>query len=91
MLDFTRVKPGERDAADAALAADGGAAATAAAARTFDPGEGLPAPARPTAAPTADRLAAVRAAIAGAATLEEVARLEAALAGGEGDDGMDEG
>ena len=88
MLDFTRVKPGERDAADAAFAGDG--AAAAAAAKTFTPGDGLPGPAKPTAAPTADRLAAVRAAIAGAATLEEVARLEAALAGGDGD-GMDEG
>lgn len=84
MVDFTRVKPGERKAADAALEADGGASA---AAKTFDPGEGLPTAAAPALTPVAPpsdaKLAAVRAAIAGAATLEEVARLEAALAAGD--------
>ena len=84
MLDFTRVKPDEREAADAAMA-DGGASV---AAKTFDPGEGLPpsavpAPAAAAAPPSDAKLAAVRAAIAGASTLEEVARLEAALAAGD--------
>jgi U2 small nuclear ribonucleoprotein A' len=98
---------------DAGAAAAASAAATVVApAKTFEPGEGRPevegggeaagtagAAAAPPAPPTGAQLAAVRAAIEGAATLEEVAALEAALAAGDGaaaaelaaKDGMDEG
>ena len=107
VLDFSKVKPGEREAADKAFAeAEGGAAA--AAARTFDPGEAVGAAGpsssaaagaeKATEAPSAAKLAALRAALEGAATLEEVAAIEAQLANGganggdtEGDKDMDQG
>ena len=113
MLDFAKVKPGEREAADRAFAeAEGGAAA--AAARTFEPGDAVGA-AGPSssgagaagaaaggakAPPSEAKLAALRAALEGAATLEEVAEIEAQLAQGganggpgdtEGQKDMDQG
>jgi U2 small nuclear ribonucleoprotein A' len=97
VLDFKKVKQKERDAASRLSAEDGGLDAVAAA-RTFEPGEGLDAAngdggdededaaaAAPHAAapPSAETLTAIKAAIANAQTLEEAERLEAALREGK--------
>ena len=97
ILDFKKVKQRERDAA--AKLAEGEGLAALAAAKTFEPGEGLEAAnggggsggeeeedaAAPAAvaAPTIEQLTAIKAAIANAQTLEEAERLEAALREGK--------
>ncbi|GBF90730.1 U2 small nuclear ribonucleoprotein A [Raphidocelis subcapitata] len=97
VLDFKKVKQRERDAA--AKLAEGDGLSSLAAAKTFEPGEGLEAAngggsggeedggedAAPAAAsaPTAEQLTAIKAAIANAQTLEEAERLEAALREGK--------
>lgn len=109
LLDFSKVKEKEREAArrqygvlnrETTSTADEPSSKKA---KTFTPGEALPAPvakapvAEPKKGPTAEQLTAIKAAIANATTLEEVARLEKALTSGQvpsdllGTDSMDEG
>ncbi|BDA46864.1 U2 small nuclear ribonucleoprotein A' [Coccomyxa sp. Obi] len=91
VLDFRKVKQKEREEAEKLFAAEPDLVT---AERTFEPGEGLAeaeapadkemeeaAPAEPSTqkGPTPQQLTAIKAAIANAATLEEVARLEEAL------------
>ena len=86
-LDFQRVKQSEREAAEKTFGADDGAAARA---KTFTPGEALPEAKedameeedKAPSGPTPEQLLALKVAIANAETLEEVARLEQALASG---------
>jgi len=85
-LDFQRVKASEREAAAKTFGADDGAAARA---KTFTPGEALPEEKKDVekeeqvpSGPTPEQLLALKVAIANAETLEEVARLEQALASG---------
>jgi len=85
-LDFQRVKASEREAAAKTFGADDGAAARA---KTFTPGEALPEAKEDVekeeqvpSGPTPEQLLALKVAIANAETLEEVARLEQALASG---------
>jgi len=101
VLDFQKVRPTERAAAEAmhggataAAAAAAAAAASSSAAgagtkrpRTFEPGEAADgdegaAPKAPKAGPTPEQVAKIKAAIANASSLEEVARLEKALKSG---------
>jgi len=110
LLDFSKVKQKEREAAIRQFGVLQATTSTAEEpvakkAKTFTPGEALPAPvvkepaAEPKKAtgPTAEQLTAIKAAIANATTLEEVARLEKALTSGQvpsdllGGDSMDEG
>jgi len=108
LLDYVRVRPVEREAAAAAFGGAAGAeraaalaaesAAAAARADAAAGGGGLGGDERRTAAPTPQQLLALKAAIAGAATLEQVSRLEKALAAGvlpaqlqDGDGAMEEG
>ena len=89
VLDFQKVKPAERELAMKTFGADDGAAARA---KTFTPGE---VPGEATAeneeeekkdekpsGPTPEQMMALKVAIANAETLDEVARLENALATG---------
>ncbi|KAK9919002.1 hypothetical protein WJX75_008625 [Coccomyxa subellipsoidea] len=92
VLDFRKVKQKERQEAEQLFAAEPDLVT---ADRTFEPGEGLAEADAPTSAdaemeaapaepatqkgPTPQQLTAIKAAIANAATLEEVARLEEAL------------
>ena len=88
VLDFRKVKQAERDAARKKFGGrDGEKARESARARTFAPGavaedaaamDASPSPA----GPTPEQLLALKAAIANAATLEEVTRLEQALTTG---------
>lgn len=87
LLDYQRVKPTEREAAAKLAAAGDGEGG----AKTFTPGEGVPEvtmeePKKT--GPTPEQLTAIRAAIANAATLEEVQRLERALKSGDVDTTM---
>eukprot|EP00899_Mesostigma_viride_P012627 jgi/Mesvir1/21365/Mv20849-RA.1 len=95
LLDFKKVKPSERDAARKMFAKENAERAAAAKqAKTFVPGstavneadaagaemeEEAP---KVTTAPTPEQVTAIKAAIANAATLEEVSRLEKALKSG---------
>lgn len=91
LLDFARVRDSERDAAKAQFGGDAGAARlaaaaeeAAAAARGAHAGADGPLSVKaPNGGPSAAQMLALKAAIAGAATLEEVSRLERALAGGQ--------
>lgn len=102
VLDFSRIKPKEREASVRVFGES--VAPTAATtepapkkAKTFEPGEDIeaakPAEEAPKATgPTPEQLTAIKIAIANATTLEEVARLEKALKSGQmPDDKMDEG
>lgn len=97
VLDFAKVTQAERLAARRRFP-DGGTAEELSSEGVFEPGEGIPPPAQgaapaanggeapaaqPAPAASADQLARIRAAIAAAGTLEEVQRLEEALATGE--------
>ena len=90
ILDFRKVKQAERDAARKKFGGKGGEKALESArAKTFAPGAvpSEPAPmeadaSAPPAGPTPEQLLALKAAIANAATLEEVTRLEQALTTG---------
>mmetsp|Transcript_35055 Transcript_35055/g.91045 ORF Transcript_35055/g.91045 Transcript_35055/m.91045 type:complete len:274 (+) Transcript_35055:205-1026(+) len=100
VLDFKRITPKEREAAASKFPTEEDM--SAADAKTFEPGEGLPAAAaagdggegaaaaKP-AGPTPAQLTAIQAAIANAQTLEEVTMLEEALATGVMPSGMDLG
>mmetsp|Transcript_4231 Transcript_4231/g.7202 ORF Transcript_4231/g.7202 Transcript_4231/m.7202 type:complete len:262 (+) Transcript_4231:268-1053(+) len=105
LLDFSKVKQKEREAARRQFGVLNREAEEHASrkAKTFTPGEPMPAPAvkaveprKPYVGPTAEQLTAIKAAIANATTLEEVARLEKALTSGQmpsdllGTDLMDE-
>lgn len=93
VLDFQKVKPAEREAAEAAHGSaakrqktSAGASSSAAPAKTFEPGApeaagGAP----PKATPTPEQIARIKEAIANASSLEEVARLEKALKSGNYD------
>ena len=90
VLDFRKVKQAERDAARKKFGGKGGEKALESArAKTFAPGAVPSEPASmeadasaPPAGPTPEQLLALKAAIANAATLEEVTRLEEALTSG---------
>lgn len=86
VLDFQKVKPAERQAAEATYGAASAAkrqkTGADAAAKTFVPG----APdAPPKSGPTPEQIARIKEAIANASSLEEVARLEKALKSGNYD------
>ena len=118
VLDFQKVRAAEREAAEALVGSSSSAAAASSDAgagtkrpRTFEPGEAADgddeagASKAPKAGPTPEQVAKIKAAIANASSLEEVARLEKALksgnyevvaaaaegAGGEGGEGGGEG
>ncbi len=96
LLDFARVRDSERAAAAAAFGGAGGAAALAAAAAESAAAaarEDAATAAVPRAGPTPAQMLALKAAIASAATLDEVSRLEKALASGvmPADLALDEG
>lgn len=99
VLDFKKIGAKEREAAATKFPTEEDM--TAADAKTFEPGEGLPAAgaeqdsgsaaaAKP-AGPTPEQLTAIQAAIANAQTLEEVTMLEEALATGVMPSGLDLG
>jgi len=92
MLDFQKVTRAERDAA-AGLELDSCGKLVGAGGRLAG-GEGeVPEKGRPKSrcAPSPAELTQIKAAIAGAQTLEDVAKLEEALKGGQGSDDMEEG
>ena len=89
VLDFRKVKQAERDAARKKFGGrEGEKARESARARTFAPGAvaedaaAMETDAGAPAGPTPEQLLALKAAIANAATLEEVTRLEQALTTG---------
>lgn len=96
VLDFQKVRAAEREAAEAMHGATSAAAAAASSSsagakrpRTFEPGEAADDDAdaassskAPKAGPTPEQVAKIKAAIANASSLEEVARLEKALKSG---------
>merc|ERR1712129_245120 len=84
VLDFQKVKPAERQAAEVTYGAASAAKrqkTAAEAAKTFVPGP----PAAPKSGPTPEQIARIKDAIANASSLEEVARLEKALKSGNDD------
>ena len=101
ILDFQKIKPREREEVEAAygsaakrprLGSAAPAGSAGASSSTFVPGQpdgaeaaAAPAAAAPKAAPTAEQLAAIKAAIDGASSVEEVAKLEKALKSGNYD------
>eukprot|EP00232_Nephroselmis_pyriformis_P007772 CAMPEP_0182885642 /NCGR_PEP_ID=MMETSP0034_2-20130328/19729_1 /TAXON_ID=156128 /ORGANISM="Nephroselmis pyriformis, Strain CCMP717" /LENGTH=255 /DNA_ID=CAMNT_0025018917 /DNA_START=190 /DNA_END=957 /DNA_ORIENTATION=- len=96
LLDFRKVKPKEREEAAKMFAGEG--AAEAAAAKTFTPGEVAEEEAMeeeeeeaPKTGPTPQQLLAIKMAIANAATLDEVSRLENALKTGVMPSGLGDG
>ena len=91
LLDFKKVKPAERQAAEEMYGAakrqrtSAGDAAAASSSNTFEPGAAPDAEgggARPKAEMTPEQVAAVKAAIENASSLEEVARLEKLMKAG---------
>lgn len=84
VLDYKRVKPKEREAAEAMFGSSA-ARASVQASNTFEPGGGAAEPAPPKAGPTPEQIAQIKEAIAGASSLEEVAKLEKALKSGDYD------
>jgi len=91
VLDFQKVKPAEREAAEGIYGSAAARLKTAGAApggaKTFEPGapEAPPGAAAPKAGPTPEQIARIKDAIANASSLEEVARLEKALKSGNYD------
>jgi len=88
VLDFQKVKPAERQAAEVTYGAASAAKrqkTAADAAKTFVPGAPDTAPAAPKSGPTPEQIARIKDAIANASSLEEVARLEKALKSGNYD------
>mmetsp|Transcript_24806 Transcript_24806/g.50340 ORF Transcript_24806/g.50340 Transcript_24806/m.50340 type:complete len:258 (-) Transcript_24806:102-875(-) len=88
VLDFQKVKPAERQAAETKYGAASAAKrqkTTAEATKTFVPGAPDAAPAAPKSGPTPEQIARIKDAIANASSLEEVARLEKALKSGNYD------
>jgi len=86
VLDYKKVKPAEREAAVSMYGAIAKPERTASAANTFEPG-GATATAAPAAVagPTPEQIAQIKEAIAGASSLDEVAKLEKALKAGNYD------
>jgi U2 small nuclear ribonucleoprotein A' len=88
VLDFQKVKPPERAAAEATYGSAAKRQKTAAessAAKTFEPGAPEAPSAAPKAGPTPEQIQRIKDAIANASSLEEVARLEKALKSGNYD------
>jgi len=88
VLDFQKVKPAERQAAEVTYGAASAAKrqkTAAEAAKTFVPGAPDAPPAAPKSGPTPEQIARIKDAIANASSLEEVARLEKALKSGNYD------
>lgn len=86
-LDFQKVKPSEREAAEAQYGSSAKRQKTSsdAPAKTFEPGAPGAPPVAPKAGPTPEQIARIKNAIANASSLEEVARLEKALKSGNYD------
>jgi len=89
VLDFQKVKPAERQAAEATYGAASAAkrqkTGADAAANTFVPGAPDAPSGAPKSGPTPEQIARIKEAIANASSLEEVARLEKALKSGNYD------
>ena len=92
MLDFQKVTRAEREAAAGLELDSSGVLVGADGRHVVDEGE-VPEKGRPKSrsAPSPAELTQIKAAIAGAQTLEDVAKLEEALKGGQGSDDMEEG
>uniref|UniRef100_A0A7S0PUF2 U2A'/phosphoprotein 32 family A C-terminal domain-containing protein n=1 Tax=Coccolithus braarudii TaxID=221442 RepID=A0A7S0PUF2_9EUKA len=85
-LDYKKVKPVEREAAEAKYRVGNMSNKAQKPTNTFEPGAGSAAPAAPPkAGPTPEQIAQIKQAIAGAASFEEVEKLEKALKAGDYD------